>query len=446
MSIDRSGSELTLAQQQDNSPSTTQDQFTDEEEEDDQIQDWSTLSAMKKGGPKAMEPLLSLDDTNELCAHDQDNLNRARNMRFNVLDGKRGLIVNLSNINQSIININLADLDDLFMVNPRGKFLETMGDIDRYNTCHLTSEEVIYLVERGSCLAKLYHPDEKRNEIYKKMPPLSLQMVYSILIKDDEMLDKYMVYSILKRDGYIVSRHEEFNNVLSNIKRDVIRPMKIIGRNLEESWWLKIFSNLNLPWVLSFSYQNIFTYLHSQILGQSTPPELGPIERELTIAFNVWKPSAVFKKKNKPLPDYQISIIKANERVPNFTQILSLLERSETMPMKRKEWSYIKGINMNALKKSDVNITIAVVDNSIVNFLNFNDCSFTSEGPVWRDAWAYPKQTVRPKRAKKPRGMNDETSKLLNIDSIDKIKSSMPSKSISTPNLLSLQRPNTSKY
>lgn len=443
MAVEESESEITV----DTSQSTTQDQFSDEEEEDDEIQDWSTLSAIKKGGPKDLEPLLSLNDTNVLSSYDQIKLNKARNMRFNVLDAKRGLTVNLSNINQSTIYINLDDLNDLFMVNPRGKFLETMGDIDRYNVCHLNYEEVVYLVERGSCLAKLYHPNESRNEIYKRMPPLSLQLVYSILIKDDEMMDKYMVYSILKRDGYIVSRHEEFSNVLSNIKRDVIKPANVIGRNFKSSWWFNIFSYFDLPWILSFSYQNIFQYLHLKVMDQSLNPKLLPIEKELTIAYNVWKPTGTFKKKNKPLPDYQISIMKASEKIPNFTQIISLLERSQTIETKRKEWSYIKGININSLKKSDINITIAIVDNSIMNFLNFNDCSFTSEGPVWRDAWAHPKQTVRGKKVKRQKnGVKDETSQLLKIDTISKIKSSMPNKSISTPNLFSLQRPNTSKY
>lgn len=436
------------------SESANGDHFSDEDE-DEELQDWATLNAIKKSGQKDTQPLLSRNDTLSLSEYDQTKLNKARNMRFNVLQSKRGLVVNMANLQQSVIYIDVTNVDHLFMVNPKGKFLETMGDIDRYNTCHLTREEVVYLVERGSCLARAYHPDDNRNKMYQNMPPLSLQLVYGLLITDSQWMDKYMVYSLLKRDGYIVLSCEEGDEQQRRQQqqaRQVLRPQNIIERNLRPTWWGSIWERLCLPFSLSFSYQNIFQWLHMKVINQSVkkPGFIKLDEDRLSINFNVWKPTGTFKKKNKQLPDYQICIIKAHDPLPTMAQLVDLLETSKTTSTNtmKREWSYIKGINMNSLKGSDVNITIAVVDDSIVNFIKFSDCSFTAEGVVWRDAWAHPKQTVRNHRKPKKKAVSadDDTSKLLEIDSIDKIKSSMPSKSASTPDLLSLNtsRPKTS--
>lgn len=418
-------------------------EFSDES--DDEIQDWSLLNNFSKKGMKDFEPLLTNNDKSQLSAYDQNKLNKARNMRFDALAVKRGSIVNLENLKTSTIYVNIHDYDDLFMLQPKGKFLETMGIIDNQNICHFDFEEAVYLVERGSCMLKFWDKeDELKNKIYHEMPPLSLQAVYSILIKNEEQLNQYLVYSILKRDGYIITRNERFNGNTAEIRSQLVKSPNELFKNVQMSWWTKFLSNLsdyfkiNFPFKFTFSYFNVFTYLHSKILNQSIPtPKHDNLNnnnrsiKEHKISFNVWKPSPNFKKKNPPFPDYQISIFKATQRLPKYLELKSLLERSYSNPdthkpkpkIKSKKtktsneqdqknekklqvlesgWDYAKGIDITNLKYNPHRITIAIVDNATVNFITLSHCSFVSEGPVWRDHWV----TWKPPQKKKKKNYN----------------------------------------
>jgi tRNA-splicing endonuclease subunit Sen54 len=419
-------------------------EFSDES--DDEVQDWSLLNNFSKTGMKDLEPLLTDADYHQLSAYDQHKLNKARNMRFSALSVKRGSIVNLENLKASTIYVNLHDHNDLFMLQPKGKFLETMGMIDNQNICHFGFEEVLYLVERGSCMLKFWDKtSDKNNEIYESMPPLSLQAAYSILIKNEEQLNQYLVFSILKRDGYIITRNEEFSGEISEKKNDLFKSSDNLFKNIKMSLWTRVlmkvseFFKIQFPFGLAFSYYNIFTYLHSKILNQSIPqlPALTNVNqgsrfnKNYKISFNVWKPSPNFKKKNPPPPDYQISVFKATQKFPKYSEIKSILERSYSNPdtykpkpkMKNKNkntdskikenenekknevsakvlessWNYAKGIDMNNLKYSQHRITFAIVDNTTVNFITLSHCSFVGEGPVWRDHWV----TWRPPQKKK---------------------------------------------
>lgn len=400
-------------------PSSSRDDNTEfSDDSDDELQDWSLLNNFSKRGMKDLEPLLTDSDRNTLSAYDQSKLNKARNMRFAALAVKRGTIVNLDGLNSSTIFINVHDHSQLFMLQPKGKFLETMGFIDNQNICHFGYEEVLYLVERGSCLLKFYDANDKsKNEIYEKMPPLSLQTAYGVLIDSEEKLNRYLVYSILKRDGYIVRRHEEFDGIVSH-RKQVINDN--VFRNLEMNWWTKLlakisdFLKIDFPIKFALSYYNIFTYLQSRVRPQSIPKSTTKHIKDYLISFNVWKPSPSFKKKNPPLPDYQLCILKASQKLPKYAEIKSLLERAESNPDTNKPkpkkgklprleavHDYSKGININNLKYDPHRITFAIVDNSIVNFITLSNCSFVKEGPVWRDHWV----TWKPpsKKKKKPR-------------------------------------------
>ncbi|TID13894.1 hypothetical protein CANINC_004842 [Pichia inconspicua] len=388
------------------------------DDSDDELQDWSLLNSFSKRGMKDFEPLLTDTDKSTMSAYDQSKLNKARNMRFAALAVKRGTIVNLENLNSSTIFISIQDHSRIFMLQPKGKFLETMGFIDNQNVCHFGYEEALYLVERGSCLLKFYDTvDKSKNEIYAKMPPLSLQTAYGLLAYNEERLNRYLVYSILKRDGYIVRRNEEFDGIVSSYKQQINE--NVFG-NLEMSWWTKLlarvssFLKMDFPFKLALSYYNIFTYLRSKIKPQSVvKPTCKPSNKYL-ISFNVWKPSPSFKKKNPPLPDYQLVILKASETLPKYAEIKSLLERAKSNPDTNKpkpkkgkltrletEHDYSKGIDINNLKYDPHRITFAIVDNVTVNFITLSNCSFVKEGPVWRDHWV----TWKPpsKKKSKPR-------------------------------------------
>lgn len=446
-------------------------EFSDES--DDELQDWSLLNNFSKKGMKDLEPLLTSDDRNQLSLYDQNKLNKARNLRFNALEVKRGSIVNLDNLKPSTIYINPNDYDDLFMLQPKGKFLETMGVINNNNLCHFGFEEVLYLVERGSCMLKFYDVcDDSRNIIYSEMPPFSLQAAYSLLITSEEKLNQYLVYSILKRDGYIITRNEEFMGKISNPTNKLIGSKQSLFKNVQMSWYTKFlksiseFFNINFPMKFTFSYFNIFTYLHSKILKQSlTPLENTNLNtkniKHYKISFNVWKPSPNFKKKNPPPPDYQISIFNAAERLPKYLELKSLLERSNSNPFTYKpkpktkskgtktknegtnnngddinrknndildsSWDYSKGINITNLKYDPHRITLAIVDNATVNFITLSHCSFVSEGPVWRDHWVTWRPPQKKKRISNKRQNNPKNLKVDTIISNNQINNTVTS-------------------
>lgn len=400
------------------------------DESDDELQDWSLLNNISKKGMKDLEPLLNDSDKSQMSSYDQNRLNKARNLRFHALASKRGAIVNLENLKASTIFVNVNDYDDLFMTQPKGKFLETMGFIDNQNICHFGFEEVLYLVERGSCMLKFWDKSNPaKNNIYEKMPPLSLQSAYSILIKNEEQLNQYMVYSILKRDGYIINRHEEFSGQVSDKKVDLFKSEQELFKNIQMSWWTQVLARvseifqIDFPYKFAFSYFNIFTYLRSQIKPQSLPKlknvnVVRPKSKNYKISFNVWKPSPNFKKKNPPLPDYQLTIFKATDTLPKYSEIRSLLERANSNPETWKpkpksknrqptsnagktgdniktekssvlesSWDYSKGLDLNKLKNSENRITLAILDNSTINFITLSHACFVQEGPVWRDHW-----------------------------------------------------------
>ncbi|QPG76550.1 hypothetical protein FOA43_003939 [Brettanomyces nanus] len=408
------------------------------EDSDDEIQNWSVVASVGKRGQKDFEPLVCEEETQVLSQYDQNALWRSRNMMFSALGKKRGTIVSLDDLDKSTIYINARNPDSLFMLKGRGKFLESMGRMDSHSLCYFDYEEALYLIERGTCLARLYDEDEDKNAKYQKMLPLSLETVYSLLIHDDEQLDRYLVYSFLKRNGYVVTRHQEFDHVICEPKEDVVNYNQLTSLNPHNrmslwtcllarlsNWW-----NVSFPYKFAMSYFNVFSYLSWKVRRMSYPKPAAPKDLELQsdeckqyfIAFNVWKPMSKFKKKNPPLPDFQVVPVKAWWEFPRAQDIKYLISRARTNPetFRRKinrrthrishidpNWDYSRSINMHNLKYNEHNITFAIVDSGNVNFSNLSDCCFASEGPCWRDHWL----TDTKKRRKRFRKKNPAPSK-----------------------------------
>ncbi|VEU19788.1 DEKNAAC100168 [Brettanomyces naardenensis] len=402
------------------------------QDSDDEIQDWSVVASVSKRGEKDFEPLICEEETRELSWYDQDALSRSRNMMFSALGKKRGTIVSFDDLDKSTIYINVRNTKELFMLKARGKFLETMGHIDRHMVCHFGYEEALYLIERGTCLARLYDDDEVKNSKYQKMLPLSLEAVYALLIHDEEQLGRYLVYSMLKRNGYIVTRHKEFDHVIPEHEEAVKDVKKYDNNNsvLENplrrmSLWTSILAgvsewlHIRFPYKFALSYSNIFSYLSWKVKDMVRPKPKkdsavkSALSEDYFITFNVWKPMANFRKKSPPLPDFQVVTVKAWSLFPRAEDLKSLISRAKTNPdtFKRRvnhhtnkvyridtKWDYSRSINMNNLKFNEHNITFAIVDSGIVNFAHLSDCCFADEGPCWRDHWANPVKNKNFKR------------------------------------------------
>ncbi|KAF6012617.1 hypothetical protein HII12_002139 [Brettanomyces bruxellensis] len=322
-------------------------------EDDDDIQDWSIVASVSKRGQKDFEPLVCDDESQDLSAYDSDALNASRNMMFSALSKSRGTIVTLDNMNRSTIYINIRNTNDIFMPKARGKFLESMGHIDRRIVCHFNYEEALYLVERGTCLARLFDIDEEKNAKYQRMLPLTLEAVYSLLIHDQEQLDRYLVYSILKRNGYIVRRHDEFDHAISS---------------------KSLYNNQKSP----------------------------PLPDFQIVVVKAWAEFPRYQDIKHLIKRSGINPENFHRRINHHTQKISHIS---------SEWDYSRGINIHNLKYNEQSITFAIVDNGIVNFANLSDCCFAQEGACWRDYWSFPRKRRGKGRRKKSDKMKSKTTR-----------------------------------
>jgi tRNA-splicing endonuclease subunit Sen54 len=112
----------------------------------------------------------------------------------------------------------------VYVTNPKGQFLRTMGQGDRWGGVWLLPEEALYLLERGSMDIRwpasitgvtvdqkpFDAPDDEKFGI-----PMSLQAAYTCFIgRGGLTLERFSVFSALRRLGYILLRapswHDEY--------------------------------------------------------------------------------------------------------------------------------------------------------------------------------------------------------------------------------------------
>ncbi|KAG7718305.1 hypothetical protein KL913_002300 [Ogataea haglerorum] len=302
--------------------------YMDQEE----VHDWTLLAelAMKRGD-KSFEPVY---EGNALSQYDADALEKQRGIMYHALSQPRGFLAQPDKLISSTIRLGAG----VYIDQPRGKFLETMGRTDRLGRCHLNFEEAIYLVERGTCVAK--KEDSERI--------LSLQEVYGSLIANSEQYDQLLVYSLLKRNGYIVLRTTQ--HTAEHHERPTPRYGSIFLNLVVSLFGLKF-----LP------FRSVFSYLHSLI----APKKICPIpDPDWQPVYDVWKPTKGFKKSVPPVPHFQVVIVSATDQVPEIETLKQHLHESPSL-------------------------LVAVVDNGIVNFYNLADMDFNRLGIVWKDPWGH---------------------------------------------------------
>ncbi|KGK38127.1 hypothetical protein JL09_g2745 [Pichia kudriavzevii] len=79
-------------------------------------------------------------------------------------------------------------------------------------------------------------------------------------------------------------------------------------------------------------------------------------------------------------------------------------------------WDYSKGIDMAALKSDPNRITLAIVDNTTVNFITLSHVSFVAQGPVWRDHWVTWRPPARKNNKRNTKKRLDKNPKQLSIN------------------------------
>ncbi|KAG7827561.1 hypothetical protein KL920_004324 [Ogataea angusta] len=302
--------------------------YSDQEE----VHDWTLLAELAvKRGDKSFEPVY---DGSSLSQYDVDALEKQRSIMYHALSQPRGFLARPDKLISSTIRLGTGAYID----QPGGKFLETMGRIDRSGRCHLNFEEALYLVERGTCVAK------KENSEHI----MSLQEVYANLITSPEQYDQLLVYSLLKRNGYIVLRATQHAS-----ERHEPAPVRYSSPLL--SFVVSLFG-------LKFlTFRSIFSYLHSLIAPKKIRPNPDPNWQPV---FDVWKPAKGFKKSSPPVPHFQVVIVSATDKMPEIETLKQHLHESPSL-------------------------LVAVVDNGIVNFYNLSQMDSTRLGIAWKDSWGY---------------------------------------------------------
>ncbi|GME71379.1 unnamed protein product [Ambrosiozyma monospora] len=386
---------------------------------DDDIQDWSILNKTNKSkkskkipkrGEKDFEPILKStgEESTEaakqqISDYDIEALNNSRNSMFDALVKKRGFVSPVENLTSSTIYLDLNNGNACFMLKPKGKFLESMGRIDKEGTCHFNFEEALYLVERGTSICKIF--DKERGEdYYNKLPPVSLQSMYTMLIKEPKEINNYLVYSILKRNGYVVNRHtKEFEETLAKQNRIKSEPIQSFFGKLKQavsSFFQKIFSPIY------YSYSSLFAIIRSYLIPQGGLARFNiskniSVSENYDLVFDVWKPSSNYKKRNSPLPDYQIVVINSITGFPNSSSIQQLINKSLTASVDSD--AKTKDSIVNKVQANSKKVTFAIVDDGLVNFIMLEGADFENAGAVWKDEW-FLGDTASKKHHKKKKG------------------------------------------
>ncbi|KAG7888013.1 hypothetical protein KL936_004031 [Ogataea polymorpha] len=302
--------------------------YLDQEE----VPDWTLLAELAtKRGHKSFEPVY---EGSTLSQYDVDALEKHRSIMYHALCQPRGFLSQPEKLISSTIRLGTGAYID----QPRGKYLETMGRMDRSGRCHLNFEEALYLVERGTCVAK----KEDSEGI------LSLQEVYGILITNSEQYDQLLVYSLLKRNGYIVLRATQHTSECHDSTR--FRYGSVFLNFVVSLFGLKF-----LP------FRSIFNYLHSLIAPKKFQPSPTPNWQPV---YDIWKPFKGFKKSMPPVPHFQVVIVSATDQMPEIETIKQHLHESPSL-------------------------LVAVVDNGIVNFYNLAQMDLSRLGIAWKDSWGY---------------------------------------------------------
>ncbi|AOA62498.1 tRNA-splicing endonuclease subunit [Komagataella phaffii CBS 7435] len=326
---------------------------------DDEIQDWNVVLSLAdqkvpKRGEKDYEPLEG--------DYDSRNLLEAQGAMFQALEAKkRGFACNIGQELRYTIRFNKRN-QSFHILNAQGKFLDSMGKTDGNHKTWFTKFEALYLIERGTCRITY---DEDNNYT------LSLEECYTVILTDDEDIDKYNVYSHLKRNGYIVL---EYASLSIEKETRYVNIDKNIHSVYDKPLFKYTFTN----------YSTIFCNLQLDIYNRHkvSPAPTSPFE----ICFSVWKPQVNFQKKSPPLPDFQISVINIeNYNFPTLDDISHLLGQANTILKPSRN-------PVSNLKFGKENIIIATVDHGLFNFIKLSRTNFHSHGLIWEDGWLKRKQ------------------------------------------------------
>lgn len=296
---------------------------------EDEVADYKFLSAngIPKRGEKEVEPVGSNDQL--------EMLKESRNAMYQALEGVRG-----HHSKHKLVAIWMENENRAIIPHVKGNFFRDIGQPLTISNkikggLSLNSLETVFLVERGSMviylsdellLHFLYGSNDDDAFDYESLQKLDLAYLYSLAFDGEYSIDDYQIYTYLKRLGYLILPFKQikpqkpktttniFATVFQSIWKSPIIETVLGLFNKVGILAYPIFSSLHYFSKHYLNYSAIFkslnlikSYQAFESLNES--PKSNP---HYKLAFNVWKPTPTFSKKNPPIPDFQICIINTN--------------------------------------------------------------------------------------------------------------------------------------
>ncbi|EEB05729.1 tRNA-splicing endonuclease subunit Sen54 [Schizosaccharomyces japonicus yFS275] len=343
--------------------------FEDDVDPSDEVQDWRFLSSLKGDDVNFTIPKRGLKDFEPDGTQKQVTvLQNSQNAMFDALAVER--LIPAKTVIQAVWRPQQQKAE---VLHAHGPMFKTMGHATSNNSVWLLPEETVYLVERGSmeCWCE-------------EGIPMSLQHVYAEAIAACGGLEYYHVYAHLRRCGFTVVRSKQpspedveayqlkkqmYGRSLRTLMLDLKSKLLNFSFVAFQRLWFSPSSMKKsmLPDRTYRSYEQIYEQI--QFVAGYTPQPKAPVLPDLPFrnAFDVYKPSASFKKSAPGEPDFTVCVVNAHTTCVPTLQHLDALFRS--VPLKEST----SNNPMQRIKEGRRQIIIAIDDGGVISYMKFGD-------------------------------------------------------------------------
>ncbi|CEP07379.1 hypothetical protein [Parasitella parasitica] len=275
----------------------------DDTEQDEFLVDYSQL-IKKKSSKKSQAPKRG-EKANAANTANQEQLAASRQALF---DSISHTVAPPNNTSKGRLDLSSPYYTTITKI--KGAHLHSMG-FSHQGAITLFPEEAAFLVARNALTVTRNHHD-----------PVSFEDFCELLCECGDgwiTFEKYQAYAYLKRLGYIVMRSKKLAVAMATqIPANQQPPPSIFKLFLDAiTYWIKPKQQRPLVWdYRCTSYSQIYSTL--QIIPSS--PWYKPFYAPLCPAFDwdVYKPSAAWKKKDPGDPDFRVLVRNMSERMPTL--------------------------------------------------------------------------------------------------------------------------------
>lgn len=300
---------------------------------DDEVQDWLQLGAgILKKGEKDYEP----DGTRMQLSV----LEKSRDAMYTALAQPR------KHGKTAMTGVLDPENGVAIVESPRGTFLNTMG-VSIKGAFHLSPEETMYLVQRGSLKLHLYGN------------LLSVEATCAICLSKVDAAE-VSTYFYLKKLGYVLVRAPE--------------PAAVHNHPKPATEYIKyLLQIITAPTHTRFAWKRCYTSWRSIYRDLNFINTFAPqVQEAERLTYFVWKPSTKYRKRDPPPPDFYLRVMDARaHKMPTLKETNDMLAGLEINPSTKKS-------PVSRIKDGCRTLIIAVVDSGMISFVKVIDTQFNS--------------------------------------------------------------------